>query len=98
MKRLLVLLLLATPVSAADIVITIPDALLPRVIDGFCGAYNYDVNRSSATSETRAQFSRRMMMAVIRATVVSYEFGVAQTSARQGLESVTQQIQSEVAF
>jgi hypothetical protein len=98
MRRLLFLLLLAAPGSAADITITIPDALLPRVVDGFCGAFNYDVNRSTATNETKAQFARRMMMGVVRQTVVSYEFNQAQTTARQGLESQVQQIQNEVDF
>lgn len=97
-KWIAVLLLIATPTWAADITITIPDALLPRVIDGFCGAFNYDVNKSTTTAETKAQFARRMMMGVIRQTVVSYEFNAAQTAAREGLDAAAQQIQNDMNF
>lgn len=100
MKKLLAILILsATPTFAADITITVPDALLPRVVDGLCGAFNYDMNHStSPVDETRGQFSQRMAKGMVRQAVINYEAGVVFKNAQTASDAAIGQIQTEVDF
>ena len=43
---------------------TIPDALVPRVVDAYCDTFMYDDNKQ--VDETRAQFTRRMIVSGLR--------------------------------
>lgn len=69
----------------ATLQITIPDALLPRVLDSFAATYKYN----AATDGTKAQFTRKKLAEYVRGVVQSYEVQkatelAAQTAADQG--------------
>ena len=55
----------------ADITITIPDAILGRVLDGVSKYHDYDGSR--LPSETKAQFGKRMIHTVLRKWVIASE-------------------------
>jgi hypothetical protein len=63
----------------ANITITIPDANLPRIIDGF--AVRYDYTRNLLVGETKAQFAKRMLIAMIKQSVIDSEADAARRTA-----------------
>jgi outer membrane protein assembly factor BamD (BamD/ComL family) len=47
----------------ADIILTVPDAKAPEILDAFAAKYDY--NRLKQTGETKIQFAKRMLAAHI---------------------------------
>lgn len=67
----------------ATISITVPDAILTRVVNGVAGQHNYPATvGGSPNPETRTQFARRMLARWVRETVKAYEVTSAAESAR----------------
>lgn len=62
----------------ANLQITIPDAMLPRVLDAFASTYGY-----RPTDGTRAQFARKKLAEHVRGVVQSYEVQKASEQAAQ---------------
>lgn len=60
----------------AQITITIPDAVVERVLDAFAVTYGYEDN-----GETRAQFAKRQVQEFIRRTVRDREAAIASHEA-----------------
>jgi len=71
----------------ASITITIPDAVMPRVIDGLCGQGNY---QAVVDGETKGQFAKRYVLEWIRREVVGWESRVAQDVARESAVAQTE--------
>lgn len=68
----------------AQIVVTVPDAVLQRVLDAFAAAYGYQATiDGSPNPETKAQFARRMVRQYVKNTVVAHEAEQAAITARQ---------------
>lgn len=63
----------------AQVSITIPDAVLSRVLDAIATAYSYN----SATDGTKAQFARRQLALWVMNTVRSVEANLAAETSRQ---------------
>jgi hypothetical protein len=67
----------------AQIQITIPDAVLPRVVDAFAATYGYQPTIDGAPNpETKAAFAKRQVIAFIKRTVADREAGAAADAAR----------------
>lgn len=75
----------------ANITITIPDANLSRVIDGFATRYEYNTFKQGA--ETKAQFAKRMLIASIKRAVIEGEAeiakGIATNTSTTEVEAIT---------
>lgn len=77
----------------AAITITIPDAILPRVLLGFTSVNGYQVNipdpadptgqRMIPNPQTRAAFAKAKLIEHIRNDVAAYEAQIAADAARQ---------------
>jgi uncharacterized protein (DUF1800 family) len=67
----------------ATIVITIPDAVLGRVIDGMAAAHGYQevLEDDTPNPETKAQFARRIVRQFIKDSVKSAEVTAASRTA-----------------
>jgi len=67
----------------AQITITIPDAILPRVINGFARRYNYSpiLEDGSSNPETKAQFAKRKLIEFIKSAVREAEIQDATNAA-----------------
>lgn len=61
----------------ANITITIPDAVLQRVLDAVAATRNYN----PATDGTKAQFARAVLIAWLKGIVVDHEGNVATNNA-----------------
>lgn len=57
----------------AKITIDIPDTALQRVIDGLCKRFNYENALFDGSKETKAEFSKRMIIEFIRSNVIRVE-------------------------
>lgn len=87
----------------AQIVLTIPDPVLPRMIQGLSEYYGYqptlkdpsDITKTIPNPETRAQFAKRMLIFHIKKTMIQAEGGPAATTAR---ETVTNDILTNVSI
>lgn len=62
----------------AAITITIPDAVLPRVLDAFAAHYGW----TGGGGQTKAQFARQKLQDHVVAVVRAYEAGGAAEAAR----------------
>jgi hypothetical protein len=75
----------------ASIIITIPDAILPRVLDGFALANGYVEILEDGSSETKAQFARRKIIEFVKSSVrkaeVQQAYDSAVATAAQNAES-----------
>lgn len=67
----------------ATITINIPDAITNKVIDALCERYMYDENKS--VGETKAQFSKRMLIEHIKDIVKEKEIKLAKSSIEQAV-------------
>jgi len=74
---------------------TIPDAQAPRLVNAFCNRYNYptqvlvDGNMVN-NPESRAAFSKRMLLNVLKELVLSQEqMDAAQTARAVGAPEIT---------
>jgi len=67
----------------ATITITIPDAIAPRVINGFAKRYNYSplLENGDANTETKAQFAKRKLVEFIKSAVREAEIQDAANTA-----------------
>lgn len=67
----------------ASITITIPDAIAPRVLSGFCKRYNYlpTLTDGSPNPETKAQFAKRKIIDFIKLAVRESEIQDASDAA-----------------
>ena len=63
----------------ATITITIPDAVVPRVLAAVCNTYNYD----PAGGQTQAQFAKQIVAGMLREIVASYEGRQARQAAEE---------------
>lgn len=76
----------------ATITLNIPDAILPRVLNGFASRYGYtptlvDGNGADYQNpETKAQFAKRMLVDYMRTVVREAEATAAADAARQAAE------------
>lgn len=61
----------------ASITLTIPDAVLPRVLDAMAATRNYN----PATDGTKAQFAKAQLVAWLKSVVVDYEGNAAANTA-----------------
>lgn len=71
----------------ATISITIPNSILTRVVDGVCGANNYQAlitvsGIQTPNPETKQQFATRMLREYAKNCVISYEANVAAEAIR----------------
>ena len=64
----------------AQLVLDLSDTQRQRVIDAFCGTYDYDVNKN--VNETQAAFTRRMHARMVKDFVAGYESVKAGDTAR----------------
>jgi hypothetical protein len=69
----------------ADIIMTIPDAQVQRVLDAFAGQFQYDPNNPA--HGTRAQFAKACMARYAKGVVVHWEAQQAQQSATAAAET-----------
>lgn len=77
----------------ASITLSIPDELKDRVLNGFCGQFNYQETISQTdekgemtttpNSETKLNFMKRMLMKGIKNAVKSYEIQQATKTVRE---------------
>lgn len=96
MKEILVaFLLIASPALATDIIITIPTAIAPRVLDGFAANHGYraTLEDGSPNPESKAEFARRMLKEYIRQSAIAGE-----TLAARDAAEASQRQQSETDF
>lgn len=70
----------------AQIIITIPDAHVSRVLDAFASRFNYDQNKLEG--ETKGQFAKRMLAEWIKLTTLREERKVAREAAEETVEEV----------
>ena len=77
----------------ANFTITIPDAIVSRVVDGLAGQHGYqatttdeDTGVVTPNPETKQDFARRMMRKWIKESVVAYETGLTE-AARKAAEA-----------
>lgn len=55
----------------ANIQITIPDAVINRVLDAFAARFNYDT--AKLENETKGQFAKRMVGVMVKEIVIEEE-------------------------
>jgi hypothetical protein len=63
----------------ADLTITVPDPIAPRLLDAIAGKHGYN----PAGGQTKKQFAERQMKLWLRDQLETYEAGLAQERARQ---------------
>lgn len=68
----------------AQITITIPDAVVQRVLTAMCNTYGYQATLPDGTPnpQTQAQFARAQLAAYVKAVVTAYEATQAAEAAR----------------
>jgi len=68
----------------ATISITIPDAAMPRIIAAYCALFGYQAVLEDGTPnpETKAAFTKRMVIRHVRGIVTSYEGDTAVAAVR----------------
>jgi hypothetical protein len=64
----------------AQVLINIPDGQVGRVIDGFGVRYEYD--RNKLNGETKAAFAKRMLIGMIKQSVIDAETDAARAAAQ----------------
>jgi hypothetical protein len=73
----------------ASITLTIPDALVTRVLNGFCGLHGYQATIPNPVNpeemipnpDTKAEFMRKKLLAIIKRAVLEYEGNEAQRAS-----------------
>lgn len=72
----------------ASITLTIPDAVMVRVRDGFCYQQGYqDMIDGIENPETKTKFMKRMLAEHIKQQVKAYEASLSIEAARQEAEA-----------
>lgn len=88
----------------ATITLNIPNAVLPRVIDGICNQHNYQAEVISTDNnkteyvpnpETKAVFAKRMIIEYCKSAVKNYEAELVANTARKNALTL---IDSEVVL
>lgn len=80
----------------AEIKLTIPDVVLPRVIDGICKKFNYDIRKLEG--ETKAQFSKRMLVQHVKQWIKDVEGAVPFVEAHSTKNSIEQDIENNISI
>ena len=75
----------------ANITITIPDAVVPRVLDAVSARNGYN----TATDGTKAQFAKAVLVRWLKAEVVGYEKNKA---SEEAADSAGQLAKNEIAI
>lgn len=67
----------------AQITITIPDGIAPRVLQGFTNHYGYSptLDNGDPNPETRAQFAKRKLIEIVKEAVRQQEMEAARNTA-----------------
>lgn len=75
----------------ANLSISIPDAMLPRVTEAFKAAYNYQATLPDGTPnpETDTQFVRRQILNYVKELTVAHEAASASSTARDNAAGKT---------
>lgn len=63
----------------ADLTITVPDPIVPRLLDAIAAKHGYD----PAGGQTKAKFAEKQVKLWLRDQLETYEAGLAQERARQ---------------
>jgi hypothetical protein len=81
----------------AQITITIPDAIAPRVLNGFSSYYGYSptLDNGDPNPETKAQFSKRKLIELIKLAVKEAEM---QTAHNEAVTQVAQSVDTDVVL
>lgn len=68
----------------AQITVTIPDAVLPRVLAAFAASYGYQATMpgGAPNPQTQAQFAKQKLADYVKAVVTAYEASQAAEGAR----------------
>lgn len=66
----------------ATVSITIPDEVVPRVLDAIAAQYGYDPNAGL----TKAQFAKTILARFMKGVVVAYEATIAGEASRKTAE------------
>lgn len=66
----------------ATISITVPDAVVARVLDAIAAQYGYDATRDG----TKAQFAKAILARFMKEVVVAYEATAAGEASRKAAE------------
>ena len=80
----------------ANISLTIPDAVLPRLVDAV--GVKFDFSNNHQASETKAQFARRMLMDTLKQWVIDGERVAVEASHKAAIASVEADITSNVVI
>lgn len=75
----------------AQVIITIPDAVLPRVLDAVAARYSYNAQNG----QTKAQFAKSQVIAMLKDAVLWYEGTQAAQTAQQ---TAVTQVNAEVTL
>jgi hypothetical protein len=75
----------------ASVNLTIPDAVVQRVLDAYAATHGY----TGVNGQTKAQFLKASLIAELQRTVQSYEGNVAATAAAQ---TAAQKAQTEISI
>jgi hypothetical protein len=75
--------------NMAQITISIPDAVLPRVLDAMASAYGYSATLpdGSPNPQSKAQFARQQLANFVKQTVAEQEVRAAVAAASQSAAS-----------
>ena len=66
----------------AQLILTIPDALVSRVMERFCGLHQYqEIIDGVPNPETKAEFMKRTLLRIIKREVLDYESREAHKTA-----------------
>jgi hypothetical protein len=87
MKRAFLFLVLCVSAHAADITITIPDAAVPRVLNGFADARGYTGTNPQGNPETKAQFAKRQLILFILNELKRQEWSTAAAQSRVTIDA-----------
>lgn len=80
----------------ALISLTIPDAILPRVIAAV--SIKFDFNKNKLVSETQAQFAKRMLVTALKQWVKDGERIAVDVTNRSNIDSFEQEVDLNIVI
>jgi hypothetical protein len=80
----------------AQVIVDVPDAVLPRVLDAFAATFGYQATLPSGAPnpQTRAQFAKQRLAAYVKQVTVAYE---ATRDAEAARQTSTQTANTDIA-
>lgn len=69
----------------AEIIITVPDGTITRIVNGMCAAQDYD--RNKLDGETKAEFAKRMTKNYWKRIVIESEAHAAAKAAAEAIRT-----------